>query len=132
MRRLFWLAITLVALGQSPGSALADLAVSIAGGQYHNCVVTDIGEAKCWGENFFGQLGDGTHEDRPNPTKVGKLRPVTMIATDGGNSCAVTNDTGARCWGRNDWGELGDGTRTSRPWPGVVKRLSGVTAIAVP
>lgn len=38
----------------------------LSGGLFHMCGVTADGSVYCWGGNHFGQLGDGTNEDRPN------------------------------------------------------------------
>ena len=42
----------------------------------HTCARLVAQTALCWGENFFGQLGDGTRANR--------LRPVIVKATTGG------------------------------------------------
>jgi alpha-tubulin suppressor-like RCC1 family protein len=42
----------------------------IAAGNSHNCALTSVGEIKCWGDNFDGQLGDGTIINRPTPVDV--------------------------------------------------------------
>lgn len=120
----------------------------------HTCARLDSGEARCWGSNGHGQLGDGTGTARPRPVPVsnpegtGPLTGVAEIATGGfyssnspslrrGVTCArLTNDQ-VRCWGSNDDGQLGDGTRTSRSRPVTVLNpegtgpLSGVTELAV-
>lgn len=44
--------------------------VAIAGGDLHTCALLDSGEARCWGDNGFGQLGDGTTKDSATPVKV--------------------------------------------------------------
>lgn len=90
-----------------------------------------------WGENVFGQVGDGTATDRSQPVRVEGLPRSSprVIAIAGGHagdySLALTADGTVWSWGRNDKGQLGDGTavarrKTARQIPG----LTGVTAIA--
>jgi alpha-tubulin suppressor-like RCC1 family protein len=90
-----------------------------------------------WGENVFGQVGDGSTTDRSKPVLVKGLPRSSprVIAVAGGHagdySLALTADGTVWSWGRNDKGQLGDGTEvarraTARQVPG----LTGVTAIA--
>ena len=44
---------------------------SLVLGDRHSCALaTTGGGAYCWGENFFGQLGDGTTTARSEPVRV--------------------------------------------------------------
>ena len=43
---------------------------SIAVGAIHTCALVQDGSAFCWGNNGFGQLGDGTQSDRDAPVAV--------------------------------------------------------------
>jgi alpha-tubulin suppressor-like RCC1 family protein len=115
-----------------PVVGLGRKATAIAAGEFHTCALLDDGTARCWGDNFFGQLGDGTTTiSRTTPVTVSGLSNVTAIAAGWGHTCAVLNDGTARCWGDNFFGQLGDGTTTiSRTTPVTVSGLSNVTAIA--
>jgi alpha-tubulin suppressor-like RCC1 family protein len=42
----------------------------MAAGNLHTCALTDVGDAKCWGHNQYGQLGDGTRMWRTTPVDV--------------------------------------------------------------
>ncbi len=43
---------------------------ALAAGGDSTCALLDDGEVRCWGRNDHGQLGDGTKEDRFEPTRV--------------------------------------------------------------
>jgi alpha-tubulin suppressor-like RCC1 family protein len=53
------------------GLGVVDSVVSKA--QAHNCAVVNGTSVTCWGSNYYGQLGDGTHTDRTVPAIVNGL-----------------------------------------------------------
>ena len=94
--------------------------------------MTSAGEAKCWGSNGHGELGDGTTTDRHLPIAVfGLASGVRAVVAGEALTCALTNAGVVKCWGYNRYGELGDGTTAERHRPVTVTRLPSVTAVAV-
>jgi alpha-tubulin suppressor-like RCC1 family protein len=111
---------------------LFDEAVTaVAVASRHKCALTINGGVKCWGKNEYGQLGDGTTEERISPVDVSGLTSgVAAIATGGWQSCALLESGQVKCWGNNDSGQLGDGTDKNRVLPvDVIGLSSGVAAI---
>jgi alpha-tubulin suppressor-like RCC1 family protein len=106
--------------------------VAIDTGYGHTCALTDAATVRCWGYNFFGQLGDTTTTDRPAPVPVLNLSgPVRGIMVGGNHSCALMSAGGVECWGANNEGQLGRGNITgaqSSPAP-VVGLPAGAISI---
>ena len=50
---------------------------SVSAGHFHSCGATTANNAYCWGQNLYGQLGDGTYPDRSSPVFVLDLDPPT-------------------------------------------------------
>jgi Carboxypeptidase regulatory-like domain/Regulator of chromosome condensation (RCC1) repeat len=62
-----------------------------------------------WGENEYGELGDGTTNYRDVPVRVSGLREVVAIADGASHNLALLKSGTVMAWGQNDWGQLGDG-----------------------
>ena len=100
------------------GAGTAAQAQSVLAGGNHNCAVKTDHTLWCWGNNFSGQLGDGTTTNSPVPVQVSGHATDWATVTGGGDgTCAVKTDHTLWCWGLNFAGQLGDGTTTNSPVP---------------
>ncbi|MFZ1438946.1 MAG: S-layer homology domain-containing protein [Candidatus Microthrix subdominans] len=99
-------------------------ATTVGAGFSRTCVtLSSGGTAKCWGENTYGGLGDGTNTSRDTPTSVANLSGATTITLGSAPACVRLTNGGAKCWGLNDIGQVGDGTTTDRNVPTAVVGL---------
>ncbi|WP_437591402.1 right-handed parallel beta-helix repeat-containing protein [Sorangium sp. So ce1000] len=105
--------------------------VDIAAGSYHTCALNHDGEVYCWGDNHFGEIGDGTSTGRPSPVLA--LTGAVAVSAGGQTSCAILTDHTARCWGMNWQGQVGAGYTSAPgvPWPTPVQGIAHASAIAV-
>jgi alpha-tubulin suppressor-like RCC1 family protein len=111
-----------------PVSGFPGDVMSIAEDDSHSCALTARGSVLCWGLNPFGQLGDGTTEDRFQPSQVLGLPAVDQISVGTHNSCARSSDGSGYCWGAV-WGASQDGSSEYRG-PHRIPRFSNVKQLA--
>jgi alpha-tubulin suppressor-like RCC1 family protein len=90
---------------------------TLSTGVWHTCGVTASGAAYCWGDNFFGQLGDGTNVARATPVPVAGALRFAAVSAGSFHTCGVTTSGAAYCWGDNRNAQLGDGTTDRRATP---------------
>jgi alpha-tubulin suppressor-like RCC1 family protein len=92
-----------------------DFSVISAGGG-SSCGVSSDGAAYCWGQNFYGQLGNGsTNHGYGNYIPVAVAGGLTFVSIQAGgpSSCGITSNADVYCWGDNRVGELGYGEAPS-------------------
>ena len=86
----------------------------VAVGDSHVCGITTAGEAFCWGEDHYGELGTGVAEEGDDvPLKVATTQTFTDIGVGSDHTCAVATDGVMWCWGFNRVGPLGRGEKES-------------------
>eukprot|EP00913_Durusdinium_trenchii_P002939 g2726.t1 len=101
------------------GKDALELCCHIAVGGFHFLALFSTGDLYGWGSNQFGQLGDGTREERHQPVFI--LKEVATVCAGWYHSLATLQTGETLAWGRNNCGQLGDGTKTDRMRPVTVK-----------
>ena len=111
-------------LGDGPGWRQVVL------GATHTCARDSEG-VKCWGDNRFGQLGDGTLDGKLKPVPIKQFKGgVSMLAAGYNHTCALQGGS-VKCWGDNRHGQLGDHSLINSILPIQVEGLaSGVQMIS--
>jgi len=98
--------------------ALSDLDANITLGwtsvdvsQTHACAVRSTGNALwCWGDNSFGQLGDGTYDSYYAPTRIAGSASWANTSTGWYHSCSLKTNATVFCIGDASAGQLGNGS----------------------
>lgn len=91
--------------------ALNRKAVSISAGAGHTCAVLDNGSSKCWGDNFYGQLGAGSEVEKIGIQggDIASLYEINLgtnfstkeiLASNGAFTCALSVSGDVKCFGK--------------------------------
>jgi alpha-tubulin suppressor-like RCC1 family protein len=85
----------------------------IAPGSVHTCAIASDDRAYCWGDNYYGELGNNSQNSSLVPVAVdtsGVLagKTIKQITAGGSHVCAIASDDLMYCWGRNESGQLGN------------------------
>src|SRR6185436_4102115 len=104
------------------------VAQMVSAGEQHTCAFKD-GIAYCWGDDMYGQIGNGSTGGRTEPSIVARGNWQSIIAGEN-HSCALDQTGDVYCWGRNDRGQLGRGNREDSSLPERVPLQSAATALA--
>ncbi len=119
---------------------LTNVASIVSSDDKRVCAVKTDGSALCWGDNSYGQLGDGTLIGRAEPSQVFGLGSGTTASISMGrmHTCALKIDGSVVCWGSNDTGTGGGGqighgdkSETIRLFPTQVKGLGPSSTVAI-
>lgn len=86
----------------SPVTGLTD-AVDVSVSYTHACAVRSGGGVVCWGDDIWGELGDGqTNDGSTTPVDViGLAGPATSVTSNVTNTCAKLASGAVQCWGGN-------------------------------
>ncbi len=99
-------------------------AKSIAGGRLFASAIGSDGNVYTWGDNLYGELGDGTvdvpkTDSLPVVVKLPRGVTATGITAIRWSGFAMGNDYHVYAWGYNQEGELGIGSGTGGPKYGI-------------
>ena len=101
------------------------------------CALLADGTVRCWGGNERGELGDGTTEDRLQPTPVVGITNATQLVVGIRHACVLLADGTVRCWGGSLFDEVGFATaarcgnaEACAPTPGQVGGITSARRIA--
>lgn len=99
---------------------------TVAAGQEHSCAILSDETAKCWGDNWAGELGDGNKYWSHTPVSVLGLDSPVAITAGAYSTCALQKNGAVYCWGDNEYGQLGIGTTTPANGPVVWSKPQAV------
>jgi len=83
----------------------------------HTLFLQPDGSLWAWGDNRYGQLGDGTTRNRPAPTVILPGTTWKSVSTGPRHSAAIRQDGTLWLWGSNEYGQLGNGTLVAQSVP---------------
>ena len=91
---------------------------AIACGDSHSLAIQN-GGVYAWGNNSYGQVGDGTTTNQHTPEQIDPtdLHNIIAIAAANVDSYALSSDGSLWTWGYNGFGELGLGNTTNFQTP---------------
>jgi alpha-tubulin suppressor-like RCC1 family protein len=107
-----------------------DTWLSAAGGIHFSVGITSEGTLWSWGYNQFGQLGDGTTEDKALPVQIGTANDWVTVSGGYLHGLAIKADATLWAWGDNGWGQLGDGSTLRKLAPVQIGSDSDWAAVA--
>src|SRR5262249_39997773 len=66
------------------------------------------GDVLCWGDNLYGQVGNGNSSSVTGVQVVKLPAPGMKVALGSDYACALTSENHVWCWGDNEFGQTGN------------------------
>ena len=103
--------------------------------EVHTCALLATGHVDCWGENFWGEQGNGTiatsvAEQAHVPAEVLNISDATEVSAGTTFTCALLSTGHVECWGDNRWGQLGDDSTIWSDVPVEVQNIDDATQVS--
>ena len=127
------------------GDNVNNKVTSIRGGAGFALAIVADGTVFSWGQNSFGQLGNGTTNQSNTPIKVLKgeysgttylgddsNNKITSIGGGGSSQLAMATDGSSYGWGYNNSGQLGDNSTSNRLTPTKISGVGGTGDLTMP
>ena len=94
--------------------------LKVSAGDRHTCAIQADNTLWCWGDNAYGQLGQGNTIPLATPTQVGSDADWIDVSASGPHTCALKEGGDLWCWGNNLYGQLGLAEIGHQPTPAKV------------
>ncbi|HVM66199.1 MAG TPA: EGF domain-containing protein, partial [Acidimicrobiales bacterium] len=99
-------------------------------GDYHTCAVGLDGSLWCWGNDNYGQLGDGGTVYKDNPNLIDATGSWASVTGGTNHTCGIRKDGTLWCFGASTYGQLGLGAVTQATTPAQVGAATDWTVLA--
>ena len=109
-------------------------AVELEIGRKHRCVLLDDDSVKCWGDDYYGQLGNGGgqgNKNAPFSTTFASNLGLQRMSAGHWHTCIASKTNEVYCWGDGVEGKLGDGSSSNNQNPGKTNYFSGTNPVDV-
>ena len=106
-------------------------AVEVEIGRKHRCALLDDDSVKCWGDDQYGQMGNGAGQTNRTPSSITLSSNLGLHSMSSGHwhTCIATKTNEIYCWGDGAYGKLGDGSSNHNQIPGKTSHFSGTNPI---
>ena len=91
--------------------------VAVSNGEEHIVALKSDGSLWAWGNNEYGQLGDGSGASQDTLIRIGSDTNWSAISAGVYHTVALKSDGTLWAWGNNEYGQLGDGSGVDQDTP---------------
>ncbi|MGY8699390.1 MAG: RCC1 domain-containing protein, partial [Candidatus Poseidoniales archaeon] len=109
-------------------------AVALSSGKLHTCAILDDGSVSCWGDSYYGQLGNGGTSNQNSPTLTNSLgagRTAVALSSGVFHTCAILDNGSVSCWGKGGSGQMGSGGNWNEKSPTLTSSLGAGRTVAL-